>query len=125
MTNSYKNGLSERQLKALPFLITAPSEAEGCLRAKIARQTFYEWLKEPAFKTELNRLRNEVIEDAIQALKVNTTKAVDTLVKLLDEPNPLLQRNVANDILGHVIKFKELNELEARLDTLESKTIQK
>jgi hypothetical protein len=114
-----KIGLSERQLKALPFLISAGSEGEACRQAKIAKHTYYEWLKNPLFKNELRRLRDLVVEDAVEALKAGANKAVDTLVRLLDDPNPLLQRNVANDILGHVAKFKELHELEKRLEVLE------
>jgi len=81
-------------------------------------------MKQPAFKNELRRLRNLVVEDAVEVLKACTSKAVDTLVGLLDVDNPALQRNVANDILGHIVKFKEMHEIESRLDALEVKTIQ-
>ena len=118
-TKPTQNSLSERQMKALPLLLSAASEGDACRQAKIAKHTYYEWLKQPDFRAELRRLRNLVVEDAVEVLKVRTSKAVDTLVRLLDEPNPLLQRNVANDILGHVAKFKELHELEGRLEALE------
>jgi hypothetical protein len=114
-----KISLSERQLKAIPYLISATSEGEACRQAKIAKHTYYEWLKQPAFKNELHHLRGLVVEDAVETLKARTSKAVDTLVKLLDDPNPTLQRNVANDILNHVAKFKELRELEDRIVVLE------
>lgn len=122
-TKPDKNGLSDKQLKALPFLVTTLSDGEGCKQAKISRQTYYEWLKEPSFKHELRRLRNLIVEDAVEALKSHTTKAIDVLVKLLDIDNPALQRNVANDIIGHIVRFKELHELEIRLEILETKTI--
>jgi hypothetical protein len=118
-TKSDKTRLSERQLKAIPFLVSAASDGEGCRQAKIGRQTYYEWIKEPAFKAELSRLRNIVVEDAIQLLKAHTAKAVNTLVKLLDVDNPTIQRGAANDILQHVTKFKEIQEIEERLETLE------
>ena len=119
---SDKNRLSERQVKALPFFISTPSDKEGCRQAKIAPQTFYEWLKEPAFKAELSRLRNMIVDDAVESLKAHTTRAVDTLVKLLDTGNPSLQRSVANDIIQHVIKFKECQEIERRIQALENTT---
>ncbi len=114
-TKSDKKGLSSRQLKALPYLIGADSEGEACEQANIARQTYYEWLKEPAFKAELGRLRDAVVEDAVETLKAHTTKAVDTLVQLLDVPNPSIRRNVANDILQNVIRLKELQEMRSEL----------
>ncbi len=114
-----KIGLSDRQLKALPFLVSSTSEAAACREAKIAKDTYYAWLRQPAFKGELGRLRNVVVENAIETLKTSATKAVDTLVGLLDDPNPALKRSVANDILGHISRFQELRELEKRLEALE------
>lgn len=119
-----KNRLSERQMKALPFFVASSSEAEACRQAKIAKQTYYEWLKDPSFKTELHRLRELVVNDAIQGLKSHVNKAVTTLVGLLDINTPSLQRNVANDILSHVIKFKELQEIEVRIEALENQAAQ-
>lgn len=113
--------LSDRQQKALPFFIASSSEAEACRQAKVAKQTYYEWLKEPVFKAELHRLRNLVVEEAIEALKSHANKAVDTLVQLLDGPNPMLRRNVANDVLQHVIRLRELQEVEKRLEVIEDR----
>jgi hypothetical protein len=121
MDKNRLNRLTERQKRALPFFVASSSETEACRQAKIATQTYYEWLKDPIFRSELHRLRDIVIEDAVETLKAYTTKAVKTLVGLLDTTNPILQRNVANDILNHVSKFKELYEIEERLDALEAK----
>lgn len=122
MTKPDKNALTERQCKALPFLISSSSEGDGCRQAGIARQTYYEWLKEPGFRAELSRLRNAIVDDALEKLKVHTGSAVDVLIRLLDADNLAIRRNAANDILGHVVKFRELHEIEARLYALESKT---
>lgn len=92
MTNADQNGLSERQLKALPFFLSSCSETEACRAARIFKQTYYEWLKDPFFKNELKRLRNSIVEDAVEQLKAHTSKAVETLVKLLDVDNFTLQR---------------------------------
>lgn len=120
-TKTDKNGLSERQVRALPFLIASSSEVEGCQQANIARQTYYEWLKEPAFREELSRLRNIIVDNAVEKLKAHTSSAVDVLIRLLTVDNPSIQRNTANDVLGHVLKFKEQQEIEKRLEALESK----
>ncbi|MBS0624376.1 MAG: hypothetical protein JSS62_07150 [Verrucomicrobia bacterium] len=116
-----QSGLTERQIKALPHFIGSTSEAEACRQAKLAKQTYYDWLKEPAFRKSLKDLRDRALENAVETLKTHATRAVGVLVGLLDRDNPSLQRNVANDILGHVAKFKELNELEMRLEALEGK----
>ena len=72
----------------------------------------YSRLKISAFKTELDRRRSEIIEEAVNKLKYNTTRAADTLVSLLSHSNPTIQRGVANDLLNHVAKFIEPHEIE-------------
>lgn len=120
MTETDENQLSPRQLKALHFFASSSSIDGACKEAEISRDTYYLWIKQPLFKSELEKLRNEIVNDAINQLKINTTKAATTLVSLLDRSDsPTIQRATANDILGHVIKFMELKELEERLSRLE------
>ncbi len=111
--------LSERQKKAIPFLINASTVDCGCKAAKISRETYYQWLSDPLFKDELKRHRDQVIEEALNIMKANMTRAVSALVGLLKAKNQFLRRSVANDILGHVLKSKELEDIERRIEALE------
>jgi hypothetical protein len=60
-----------------------------------------------------------VIEEALNVMKANMTKAVNALVGLVNTKNEFLRRAVANDILGHVLKGKELEDIEKRIEALE------
>jgi len=112
--------LSTRQKQVLPIFASNLTIEEACERAGISRNTFYEWLKEPQFKLELDRLRNEIVNEAVNHLKVTSTKAARTLADLLErDDSPTVQRAAANDVLGHVVKFMELKELEDRLADIE------
>lgn len=51
-------------------------------------------------------------------LKMNTTKAAEALGELLSSPNELIRRGTANDILNHVVKFRKLQELVARINVV-------
>jgi hypothetical protein len=120
MTESDKLSLSKRQKQALPIFASNLTIEEACGRAGISRNTFYEWLKEPQFKLELDRLRNEIVNEAVNHLKITSTKAAKTLGDLLErDDSPTVQRAAANDVLGHVMKFMELKELEDRLADIE------
>ncbi len=122
MTKYDKNQLSPKQLKALPILASISNCDEACKKAEISRNCFYQWLKQPEFKTELERLRNEFIQDAITQLKINSTQAAMTLAALTKRTdNPTVQRAAANDILNHVVKFKDMMEFEQRLSKLEER----
>lgn len=120
MTESDENQLTPRQILALPFFSANPSIEASCEAAGISKNTYYEWLKNPVFKSELDRIRNEIVNDAVNQLKATTIKAATTLSSLLDrDDNPSVQRAAANDILNHVGRFKELQELQERIEKLE------
>ena len=78
--NSGETTLSVRQLRALPCFLHSQSIEEICRQARISKCTYYQWLKEPAFRTELGKMRDELVTNAIESLKVHATRAVDTLV---------------------------------------------
>lgn len=119
MTESDRK-LTDKQEKALPHLIASKTLREGCSKAKISRQTLYDWLKDPVFKQELRNQRDVIIEEAIEGLRGNLTKATDTLINLLDSTdNDSLKRYIARDIIGYVMKARELGELEERLVEIE------
>ena len=113
--------LTKRQSQVLPYLLSCPTYEEAARQAHVSVKQIYCWLKTSAFKTELDRKRNEIIEEAVNKLKYNTTRAADTLVSLLSNSNPTIQRGVANDLLNHVAKFIELHEIEERIQLLEAK----
>lgn len=120
MTKNDTLSLSARQQQALPIFASNLTIEEACECAGISRNTFYEWLKEPQFKLELDRLRNEIVNEAVNHLKITSTKAARTLAGLLErDDSPTVQRSAANDVLGHVMKFMELKELEDRLADIE------
>lgn len=109
MTNYDKSSLSSNQLKALPAIVTCRSVDEACKEAGISRNCYYEWMKTPEFKEEVTKLREEVLNEAIEHLKANAMKAVITLSALMDnEDSPAVQRSAANNVLNYVIKCQNI-----------------
>jgi hypothetical protein len=112
--------LSERQLKAIPYLVACPTFEEGRKKAKISRNALYDWLKNPLFKGELKKARDSVFAESLETLKGNISKAVETLIKLLeDSENTSLKRLVCNDIINHTLRAKEIMDIEERLSSIE------
>lgn len=114
-------GLTDRQLRVIPFLLEAPSIEEGCKGAKVSKTTVYGWLKEEAFREELRRQREEVVRGALETLKANTAKATETLVKLLDSDKEGIQARAAEDIIEFTQKAIEFEELERRIAAIEER----
>jgi hypothetical protein len=122
MTKQDKSGtqeLTDRQRKSIPYLVASATMEAGRRKAKLSKNALYEWLKNPVFRRELTRQRDLVITEALDTLKGGMTKATEALVNLLNTDSDSLKRYVANDIINHVLKAKEMQDLEERLEKLE------
>jgi len=113
--------LTDRQFKVIPHIVSSPTYTEGCKKAKINKTTFYKWLKQPEFKAELDRQRDEVVAEAFKVLSQNLTKAVETLAGLLDNKNDRLKRLAAKDVIDFVVRHKEYEDLDKRLTAIEQR----
>ena len=113
--------LSARQRRTIPFIITSPTIVEGVSKAGITTKTFYQWLEKPEFKAELDRQRNELTAEAFGVLSQSLTKAVENLVKLLDHADERLKRLACKDVIEYILKHKEIEDLENRIEAIEQR----
>jgi transposase len=113
--------LTARQLKAMPFVVSCPTYTEAIQKAKVGRKTFYEWLKQPEFKAELDRQRDEITSEAFGKLSQSLTKAVENLVKLLDHADDRLKRLACKDVIEYILEHKAIDDLENRIEAIEQR----
>jgi hypothetical protein len=113
--------LTTKQLKAIPKILAARTCEQGCKAAGVSKTCFYDWMQDETFRAELERRRDELVTEGFAALSQNVGKAVETLIGLLDTNDPRLQRLTAKDILEHHLKYKELTDLEQRIEAIEEK----
>ena len=128
LTESDKTGqndgepkLTTRQMKFLPVLLASPTYTHACQVGRVSRETLYEWLRQPAFKTELSKQRDELVTQGFALLSQSVGKAVETLVGLLDAGDGRLKRLAARDILDQHVKFRELDDLTRRIEAIEER----
>ncbi len=127
MTNQDRSNagiISDKQLSAIPLIIAARTITEASDKTGVSRNTLYEWLKIPAFKAELQRQREVIVDEALEQLKMNVVKAVDNLGALLDHEHNGFRRTVSLDIVTLAMKAREqtkIAHLEKRLADLENK----
>jgi AcrR family transcriptional regulator len=105
--------------------LAAPSTEDACRRAGINKTTVYEWLRDETFRQELIRQRDAVIERALNSLKASIAKATETLVKHLDSKGENISIRAAEDIIQFAQKALEHEELEKRIEALESRLMQR
>lgn len=111
--------LTNRQILAISQIIASSTLEDARKKARISKGTLYAWLKEEAFKAELKRQRDEVVDEALERLKSALTKAVSGMIDLMDSPRPDLRRWVYKDIIEYTLKSIELESIEQRLDKIE------
>ena len=111
--------LTTKQAKTIPVLLAAKNYEKGCKSARISKTTFYKWMQDEGFAAEFDRQRGKIAEAAFGIIAQNIEKAVSVLVGLLDTGDDRIKRLTANDIIGHFLKHKELEDLEERIGRIE------
>jgi hypothetical protein len=114
-----KTALTARQRKIIPLLVVCGTITEAAEKAKVNRATVHKWMKDEDFRAEVERQRAEVTQEAFGMLSSNLTKAITVLAGLLEVIDMRLKRFAANDIIGHFLRYKELDELTRRIEAIE------
>ncbi|MCX5643602.1 MAG: hypothetical protein NTZ17_02795 [Phycisphaerae bacterium] len=120
--NDGESKLTARQVKFLPVLLASPTYTQACQAGRVSRDTLYEGLKDPAFKTKLDRRRDELVgPGACPALSERCEGRGDAGGAFLDAGDGRLKRLAARDILDQHVKFRELHELARRIEAIEER----
>jgi len=112
--------LNSRQLKAIPILIGCNTIEDAARQTGISKNTLYAWMKQEDFEKAVFEARKKLFDKAMHKLMNVSMKAVITLEKLLDAESEAVRRAAANDVLGHILKYQEISEIEDRLDKVEN-----
>jgi len=117
--------LTRKQKEAIPYLVGARSFEDGCRRAKLSKSTLYAWFRNENFKSELERTRQEVIEEALGRLKSGVTNAIDGLLGLVQDKEKWIKLRACEKVIDLFMKVREVEELEGRLEKIERIILEK
>src|SRR5215475_12667543 len=114
--------LSHKQEQTIAALLTAPNLADAAHHAGIGGRTLLRWLKETAFQAAYREARRAVVQHAIVQVQHATGEAVETLRSVMQAADAPASAKVsaAKTILETAVKAVELEDLEARIATLEA-----
>lgn len=118
-SDSSEKQVTPRQLKFICLLLSAKSQEAALRQANLSRQTLATWMKNPRFSDELKRRRDELINEAFEALKRSAKQAAEVLIALLKSSNEHIRRHAANDVIDHVLRARELEQVVERISVLE------
>ena len=119
VTVTQSEGLSPRQTLALPYVAASPTLAEGARAANIAKMTLTRWMRDPVFRTEYERIRQNIAELAFSELEGLTLKSVIRTAELLDHDDPKVAQAAARTILSTAMAARRDKDLAPRLETLD------
>ena len=110
--------LTHRQITALPFIISAPTLAEGARRAGLARTTIYRWMEDDHFRDQFERLRDEALSLSQAELKGVALKGAMVLAEMLDDPSPDIRLRAAQTAVQAGMKIDAQSEIKKRIESL-------
>lgn len=67
-------GLSQKQMEALPHLVSAQTVESGCKAAGVSKTSYYNWIKDPSFRAQLKFFRKLIYLAAVNAAEFAVKK---------------------------------------------------
>ncbi|HVK08062.1 MAG TPA: hypothetical protein VM597_04720 [Gemmataceae bacterium] len=80
--------MTANRQKVLAALLAAPSVAAAAPAAGLSRETVHPFLRDPTFRAELDRRRDEAFQLALGRVRVLSGRAVEALRRALRHPSP-------------------------------------
>ncbi len=111
--------LTPKQMLAIPYIVSAPSQRKGAQAARIGRNTVSRWMQDPNFRAEIEQARRHVADLAFAELNGLALKSVIALADLLESPDPHVRNAAVRTALQNSFRLKELNEIRNRLEIMD------
>ena len=112
------DALSPRQQSALPLVALSPSLAQAAQSAGVGRSTLNRWMNDPAFRSEIVRVRQEAADLARQEMQGMMLRAASVINNAMDDPDPAIRLRAARCALSFANSFSQVHRLNSQLDEL-------
>ena len=112
---------SRKYEAAIAALLTQRTTEEAARTTGIGIVTLMRWMKLPEFDQAYREARRAAFSQSVARLQQASTAAVSTLLKIMIDPAspPSCRVRAADSVLSHAAKAIELEDIEARVATLE------
>lgn len=111
--------LSPRQRKAIAALLESPSTLAAAERAGVGRTTLCRWLTLPAFRSALDRAKDEIFAAAMARIASASGEATNTLLALLRAESEPVRLGAARAILEAAAGHLDARAIAAKLGEIE------
>jgi len=113
--------LKPKAIKLLQNLMVASTIEEAAEMTKIAKTTAYKYMDDPEFKQAHLEAKREAMKLVTARLQRLSSKALDTLEDVLDDPeaNPSTKVTASKNVLEFAYRGFEDEDISARLEQIE------
>ena len=118
------NGTTTRQSKVIAALLDPANKSQqaACDAAGVPLRTLQNWLKDDDFQDALRQAEGQLVNHAARRLLALTDDAIAALKDNLSEySKPMHSLRAAELVLSHVLRWREVQDLEARIAALETR----
>ena len=113
-----ENELSEKQLIAIPHLVSSKSISEAAELAGVGRTTIYRWLNDPTFRAAYEEQRDAVAKYARSGMRSLMLKALSIQAERLESDDPKERARAAQAIMDYDTKTARTHENQKVIDRL-------
>ena len=120
------NGITRNQKRAIAALLTCRNVQDAADQTGLGHRTISRWLAEDeAFQIALSQAEGQAIDAATRRLVVLADEAINTLRDLIKSTDATdsVRLRAAQAVLAHLLKLRELRNVEQRLTELERKIL--
>ena len=113
-----ENELSERQLIAIPHLVSSKSISEAAELAGVGRTTIHRWLNDDTFRAAYEEQRDAVAQYARSGMRSLMLKALSIQAQRLDSDDPKERARAAQAIMDYDRQTARTHENQKVIDRL-------
>jgi hypothetical protein len=111
--------LTGRQLQTIAAVVGARNVEEGLRTAKVAKATYYSWLRDPTFAAEQRQQATALAETALHALTGLVESAIGVIRSTLEQGTEAMKLRAALAVFDRITRLLEMDRIAARLQKLE------
>ncbi len=107
--------LTPRQTGAIPHIVAAPSLRQAARNVGVARSTILRWMRDPAFRDELDRVREAAASVAYAKLQELVLTGAANLEEFLNSDNESLRLRATRLAFDIALKAELNHDLRKRI----------
>ena len=120
-TMTDKVSLTRHQQRAIPALLSSRRIEDAAKAVGVSDRQVYRWLKDDDFRQALTTAEGDLIDGAVRSMLADLGKDLDVIGKIRDDEtlSPMIRLRAAVAHVDRLLAWRELRNVELRLDRLE------